>query len=123
ISETQKQLLTIRQARDGAHSQILELNNRLGRTDDKIAELEYLREAAEKAKKQALEEVSDYRRQLDTVTSDRDATASQVEHLTEEVDAQRKRLFELAQQEAAVVQTDSEQAAAIVGNLLQRLLL
>lgn len=37
ISETQRQLLTIRQARDGAHAQILDLNTRLGQAEDRMS--------------------------------------------------------------------------------------
>ena len=113
ISETQRQLLTIRQARDSAHSQILEQNTKLGRAEDQIAELDYQREAAQKAAKQAQAEVSDYRRQIDTVTSDRDATARQVEHLTEELDAQRKKLIDLAEQKSAAPETDGAHAASL----------
>jgi CheY-like chemotaxis protein/chromosome segregation ATPase len=113
IAETQRQLLSIRQARDGAHSQILELNNKLGRAEDQIAELEYVRDAAQKAAKQAQAEVSDYRRQLDTVASDRDATARQIEHLIAELDAQREKFFDLAEQESAALQADGEHAAAL----------
>ena len=53
IGETQKQLLTIRQARDGAHAQILELTNKLAQAEDQVAEAEYQRELAQKAPKQA----------------------------------------------------------------------
>jgi len=113
VSETQKQLLTIRQARDGAHAQILELNTRLGQAEDQIAELGYQHEAAQKAGKQSAEEASEFRRQLDIVTTDRDATARQVEQLTAEVDAQRKKYLDLAEQKSAALQSDSEHTAAL----------
>jgi CheY-like chemotaxis protein/uncharacterized coiled-coil DUF342 family protein len=113
ISETQKQLLTIRQARDGAHAQILDLNNRLGHAEDQIAELEYQRDAAQKAAKQAAAEATEFRRQVDIITTDRDATAKQAEQLSEELDAQRQRYLDLVEQKSAAVQADSEHTAAL----------
>lgn len=113
VSETQKQLLTIRQARDGAHAQILELNNRLGRAEDQIAELEYQRDAAQKTGKQATTEASELRRQVDIITTDRDATAKQIEQLTTELDAQRQKYLDLAEQKSAAQQADSEHTAAL----------
>ena len=113
VSETQKQLLTIRQARDGAHAQILDLNTRLGRAEDQIAELEYQRDAAQKASKQSATEATDFRRQLDVVTTDRDATAKQVEQLSEDLDAQRKKYLDLVEQKSAALQADSEHTVAL----------
>ncbi len=113
VAETQKQILAIRQARDTAHGQILELNNKLGRTEDELAELGYQHEAAQKAAKQAAQECADFRRQLDVVTTDRDATARQVEQVTQELDEQRKKYLDLAQEKSAALQSDSEHAAAL----------
>lgn len=113
ISETQKQLLTIRQARDGAHAQILDLNTRLGQAEDQIAELQFQCEAAEKTGKEASSETAEMRRQLDVVTTDRDATARQVEALTAELDAQRKKYLDLAEQKSAAQQADNEHTAAL----------
>jgi CheY-like chemotaxis protein len=113
ISETQRQLLTIRQARDGAHAQILELNTRLGQAEDQIADLQFQCESAEKAVKEAGDGSADIRRQLDVVTTDRDATARQVEALTAELDAQRKKYLDLAEQKSAAQQADNEHSAAL----------
>jgi CheY-like chemotaxis protein len=113
ISETQRQLLTIRQARDGAHAQILDLNTRLGETEDRIADLQFQCEAAEKAAKDAADGSADIRRQLDVVTTDRDATVKQVETLTAELDSQRKKYLDLAEQKSAAQQADNEHAAAL----------
>jgi len=125
VAETQKQLLTIRQARDGAHAQILDLNTRLGQAEDQIAEVEYQRDAALKTNKQVAAEASEFRRQVDIIATDRDATARQVEHLSAELDAQRKKYLDLVEQKSAVVQSDSEhtealaEARAQVGSLTQ----
>jgi CheY-like chemotaxis protein len=113
ITETQKQLLTIRQARDGAHAQILELNNKLGATEDQLAETEYQRDAAQKSLKQASTEAADFRRQVDIVTTDRDATAKQVETLSAELDAQRQKYLDLAEQKSAAQAADGEHVAAL----------
>ena len=113
IGETQKQLLNIRQARDGAHTQIMELTNRLGRTEDEAADLGYQRETVEKALKQAAAEAAEFRRQLDATTLDRDVTAKQVEALTHELDEQRRKLLDFAEQKTAVLQAGSEHLAAL----------
>ena len=113
ISETQKQILTIRQARDGAHAQILELTNKLGATEDQLAEVEYQRDAAQKSLKQANVEAADFRRQVDIVTTDRDATAKQVEALSAELDEQRKKYLDLAEQKSAAQAADGEHVAAL----------
>jgi CheY-like chemotaxis protein len=113
-AEVQKQLMAIRQARDASHAQSLELTNKVARGEDAIAELEYQREAARKAHRQAQSEASEYRRQLETVTLDRDATARQIEDLTQELDEQRKKLLDLAEQRTAEVQADSEHASALL---------
>jgi CheY-like chemotaxis protein/uncharacterized coiled-coil DUF342 family protein len=113
ITESQKQMLTIRQARDSAHKQVLDLTGKLGHAEDQIAELGYQREGFQKTAKQATAEMAEYRRQLDTVTSDRDATAKQVEQLSCELDEQRKRLLNLTEQESAVLQEGQEHAFAL----------
>jgi len=113
VAETQKQLLAIRQARDGAHAQILELNNKLGATEDQLAEMEYQRDAAQKSMKQAANEASDFRRQLDLMGTDRDATARQAEQLTTELDAQRQKYLDLVEQKSAVQAADGEHVAAL----------
>ena len=113
IGETQKQLINIRLARDGAHAQIVELTNRLSRTEDEAADLDYQRETAEKALKQAAAEAAEFRRQLDATALDRDVTAQQVEELTRELDGQRRKLLDFAEQKTAVLQADSEHLAAL----------
>jgi CheY-like chemotaxis protein/chromosome segregation ATPase len=113
IADTQKQLLTIRQARDGAHAQILILTNKLSATEDQLAETEYQRDVTQKAMKQAAQESAEFRRQLDIVSTDRDATSKQVEQLTAEVDAQRQKYLDLAEQKSAVQAADGEHVAAL----------
>ena len=113
ITETQKQLLAIRQARDTVHGQILELNKKLGATEDQLAETEYERDAAQTAAKQSANDTSEFRRQLEAITNDRDATAKQVEELTAELDEQRAKYLDLAEQKSAEQQTDGEHAAAL----------
>ncbi len=113
IGETQKQILTIRQARDTAHGQILVLTNKLTAAEDRIADLEYQLETIEKAAKQSAGEAAEYRRQLDATALDRDATARQVEDLSHELDEQRKKLLDLTEQKSAVLQADGEHAMAL----------
>jgi CheY-like chemotaxis protein len=101
-AEALKQVLAVRQARDAAHTQNLEAGAKLSRAEDRIAELEYEVEAAQKAAQKAADEHAEIRRQLDSVVADRDASAAQVTRLTEELDAQRRKLLDLtAQKDAA----------------------
>ena len=113
IGETQKQLLNIRQARDGAHAQIIELTNKLTRAEDEAADLEYQRELAEKATKQAATEATEFRRQLEATALDRDVTAQQVEELARELDEQRRKLLDFSEEKSAVLQAGSEHLAAL----------
>ncbi len=113
IGETQKQLLNIRQARDGAHAQVIELTNKLTHAEDTAADLEYQRELADKATKQAATEAAEFRRQLEATALDRDVTAQQVEELAHELDEQRRKLLDFAEQKTAVLQADSEHLAAL----------
>ena len=113
VAETQRQLLTIRQARDAAHAQILEITQRLGATEDQLAEVEYQREAAEKSAHLAAAEVSEFRRQLDAVSTDRDATARQVEQLLAELDLERTRSLDLAEEKSAAAAADPELSDAL----------
>jgi CheY-like chemotaxis protein len=113
IAETQKQILTIRQARDSAHKHALDLTGKLGQAEDQIAELGFQREGFQKTAKQATSEMGEFRRRLETVTSDRDATAKQVEQLSQELDEQRKKLLNLTEQKSAVLQEGQEHAFAL----------
>jgi len=113
MGETQRQMLTIRQARDSAHKQVLDLTGKLGQAEDHIAELGFQREAFQKTAKQATSELTEFRRRLENVTSDRDVTAKQVEQLSQELDEQRKKLLDLTEQESAVLQEGQEHAFAL----------
>lgn len=113
LGEAQKQIINIRQARDAATGQNLELSNKFARAEDDIAELEYQRDAAQKAQKHSQEELSDFRRQLATVTADRDATASQVKDLSNQIDEARRKLLDLSEQKSAVLESDSQHLAAL----------
>jgi CheY-like chemotaxis protein len=113
IAETQKQILTIRQARDSAHKQALDLTGKLGQAEDQIAELGFQRDNLQKTANRATSEMGEFRRRLETVTSDRDATAKQVEQLSQELDEQRKKLLNLTEQKSAVLQEGQEHAFAL----------
>jgi CheY-like chemotaxis protein/uncharacterized coiled-coil DUF342 family protein len=113
LAHVQKQVLSIRQARDNTQSQKRELEVRLGRSEDELAELTYEREALQKTAEKATEEAADFRRQLDAVTHDRDATIKQVADLQSELDAQRTKVLDLTEQKSAVAMADSEHASAL----------
>jgi CheY-like chemotaxis protein/uncharacterized coiled-coil DUF342 family protein len=113
VTETQKQILSIRQARDTAHKQVLDLTGKLGQAEDQVAELGFQRDSFQKTAKQATSELSEFRRRLDTVTSDRDATAKQVEQLSQELDEQRKKLLNLTEQKSVVLQEGQQHAFAL----------
>lgn len=112
-TEVQKQLATIRQARDTAHSQNLEFADRISALEDEIAELGFQRDGAKKAQQTAEREATEYRRELEVLTSQRDASTKQIETLTAELDEQRKKYLDLAEQKSAVAQAGSEHAMAL----------
>jgi CheY-like chemotaxis protein/chromosome segregation ATPase len=112
-AEALKQVLAVRLARDAAHTQNLEIGAKLTRSEDRIAELEYEHDAAEKAAQQAAHELSETRRQLEAVIADRDVTTAQVAQLTAELDAQRRKLLDLSEQKDAAINTDHEHQAAL----------
>ena len=112
-AEVQKQLAAIRQARDSAHAQNIDLADRVSRFEDEIAELEYQRDAAKKAQKQFENEASEYRRQLELMAAQQETSARQVEELTGELDAQRQKFLDLAEKKAAVLQEGNEHAVAL----------
>ncbi len=112
-AEVQKQIATIRQARDSAHSQIIELSDRASRLEDQIAELEYQRDAARKAQKLSEQEASEHRRQLELAVAQQDAGSRKVEELTAELDGMRQKFLDLAEKKAAVLQEGNEHAVAL----------
>ncbi|HEX8312843.1 MAG TPA: response regulator [Chthoniobacteraceae bacterium] len=114
IADAQKQVISIRQARDAAQAVNMELKELVARGEDEIADLTYARETAQKAAQQAAVEISDLRRQLDQVSQDRDATARQVAELTEKLDQQSKKVLDLTAQTSAVTEAEGAQSAALV---------
>ncbi len=113
LAEAQKQTITLRQARDAANNQNLELSAKIARFEDDFAELGYQRDATQKTQKQLQEELSQLRRQLGTVTSDRDATASQVQDLSDQLDEARMKFLDHVEKHAATGEADGQQAAAL----------
>lgn len=113
LAQVQKQVISIRQARDAAQAQGREHAIKLSRLDDEIAELGSARDSAQKAARQAAEEAADFRRQLDAVTLDCDATAKQVSQLQRELDEQRAKVLNLTEQKSAVAMADSEHVTAL----------
>jgi len=112
-TEVQKQLATLRQARDTAHAQNLELSDRISALEDEIAELGFQREAAKKTQQQTESEVTEYRREIEVVTSQRDAASGQIEKLIADLDEQRKKFLDLTGQRSAMIQAGSEHAVAL----------
>lgn len=113
LEQAQKQVVSIRQARDAAQAQAHELVDKLAAAEDEIAELGYARDAAQKGGKQATEEVTQLRRQIEKITQARDTLAAQIAELTREVDEHRSKLLDIAEEKSAVSQADSEHAAAL----------
>jgi CheY-like chemotaxis protein len=114
VVDMQRQVISIRQARDAAQSVNLELKERLSRAEDEIADLGYARETAQKVALQASQELTSLKRQLEQITQDRDATAKQVDELTLKLDAQNRKVLDLTEQKSAVAQSDSEHSAALL---------
>ena len=82
-ADLQRQIVSLRQARDAAQAQKQELATQLARREDEIAELGYVRDASTKAAEQAKREALELRRQLETMAQDRDSRAHQVNEVNE----------------------------------------
>jgi chromosome segregation ATPase len=91
----------------------LELNNKVQELQDDVAELTYARDAATKSAKKAEEEAAGLRQQAEQTNADREASARQVTQLTAELDEQRKKVLDLAEQKSQVAQSDSAHAIAL----------
>jgi len=113
LAESQKQILTLRQARDAATARNLELKREISHSGDEIAELGYQQEAAQKNQRLSHDELTQLRRQLGAVTADRDATVSQVRDLNDQLDETRKKLLDLTAQNSAALDADSQHMAAL----------
>ena len=98
LTQAQKAILSIRQARDSVVAQNHELTNRLGRSEDQLAKVGYERETAERA---------------------REIAAKQVQELTREVDELRRKALELAEEKFAVLETGKDHSSALVTALQQ----
>ena len=112
--DAERQLQAIRQARDDAHTQVLELQHRLSRAEDQNYDLEYQREKSAAAAHQAEATAAAYHRQLEATALDRDATAQQVEELTRELDERRA-------QSATFQTAASEPAPQILAELREKI--
>jgi chromosome segregation ATPase len=113
LAQAQKQVLSIRQARDAAQAQGLEHINNLQRLRDELSEAGYTRDAAQQAAKKAGDEAAELRFQIDAAAQERAAAAKQIAELSAELDTQRAKLLDLAEQKSQVAQADSEHSAAL----------
>jgi CheY-like chemotaxis protein/uncharacterized coiled-coil DUF342 family protein len=113
LAEAQKQIISIRQARDAAQAQALELNNKVQQLQDELADLCYARDVAQKSAKKAEEEAAALRHQAQLANLEREATTKQVTQLTTELDEQRKKILDLAEQKSQVAESDSAHAIAL----------
>jgi CheY-like chemotaxis protein/predicted nucleic acid-binding Zn-ribbon protein len=114
-SDAERQIQAIRQARDDAHTQILDLQNRLARADDQISDLEYQREKSATTVRQADATAAEFHRQLEATALDRDATAKQVDELTRELDELRTQanLLRTAASDCSALAEQREKIAAL----------
>ncbi len=113
LADAQKQIISIRQARDAAQAQALELNNRVQQLQDELAEVSYARDVAQKAAKRGEGEASTLRQQAEAANADRESAVKQVAQLTSELDEQRKKLLDLAEEKTQIAQADSAHAMAL----------
>jgi len=125
VTELQKQIATIRQARDSAHAQNTEFSQRLAAKEDENAEVTYHRDQARRSQQQAEEQAATYRQEVEQLQAGRNGDAAQIEDLTAQLDAQRAKFLDLAEQKSAMTQAGTEHANALaearaqVGSLTQ----
>lgn len=93
-AEIQKQLTTLRLARDASSAQVTEIKNRVVELEDQVANLGYDLEKADNTAKQASAETEKLRLQLDEITSEKDAGTRKVAELTNEITVLRKQFDE-----------------------------
>lgn len=91
-AEIQQQFSALRLARDASAIQVAELKSRIGELDDEVANLGYDLETADKATKQAAEELDKVRAKLEQITGERDAGLEQLKEIEAGADALRKQV-------------------------------
>lgn len=113
LADTQKQVVSIRLARDAAQAQVHALVDKLAAAEDQIAELGYACAAAPASGAAASSELSDLRQQFAALTSERDALVDRVDELTAKVDEQARRIAELDQEQSAAAEAANATTAAL----------
>jgi len=113
VNELQKQGNTIRQARDAAHAQNTDLTTRLAALEDEIAELTYQHDQARRTQQQAEQAAAVDKTELEQLREGRGTDAARIEELTAQLDTQRKKFLDLAEQKSAITQAGTEHAIAL----------
>jgi DNA repair exonuclease SbcCD ATPase subunit len=114
FAEVQKQVLAIRQARDASQAQNLAITSKLLKVDDEIVDLGYARDAALKTAEVSSEKITSFCEQLDVVTRDRDVAIKQADDLRSGLEEERRKVVDLEGQRSGLVQTNHEQATALM---------
>ena len=112
IADMQRQLVSIRQARDDAQAQNRELAAKLTALEDELAELGYIRDGARNSARQAEKEAAEIVLQLETAKQEREASAQQIANLQRELETERRKNSELTTGSGAML-AGEEQAAGI----------
>ncbi len=119
LAQAQKKVLSIRLARDAAQSHSQELSQKLSAAMSKIADLEYAQEEFETTRAHAGGEMDQVRRERQTLSDERAGLIAQIAELSAEVDANRTRILDLAQQKNAANTLDNELTEALAQARMQ----
>ncbi len=85
IDQLQRQIRSIRQARDTIQAQVRDLTFQSNAKDDVIAELEYARDTAADSAKKALEELEAVRSELEALRSERDDAPARAQAMSDQI--------------------------------------
>ncbi len=113
LAEVQRQVLSIRQARDTAQAQNLELTARITQLQEEQSEFSYTRDSAQKTAQNAAAEIADLRKQVEGANRERESTSAQIATLQRELDEQRRKVLDLTEEKSAVAEADSEHLVAL----------
>lgn len=109
IAEAQKQVLSLRQARDSAQAQCQEFSTKARQLGDELQELTYERDEARRDATEAVE----MRRGRDEAIAERNKLNERLEQAARELEAERQRVKELAEQQENVTQAGADHATAL----------
>lgn len=112
LSEMQRQLGSLRQARDDAQAHNRELGAKLSALEDELAELGYARDGARNSARQAEKEAAELIHQLEAEKQQRETNAQRIADLQQELENERRKNAELTAGNGVIL-AGEERAAGV----------